>query len=208
MTCRLLRRHTVTEFIEPLEVFRNTVKRWGAERAATAPGPDVPDNVILLLDPQLVCDSFRAPKAASTEDPADGAPAWSRIGPLPLSPAGLCQCSVSQSRQAKISDTLSVTALRLEIVKIVRPGSNLLARSLAKLLWSLRRVQFRWISRLLPVLFSARLKLGSYREAGTWREEGSDPLPRNRGRCFTWICMLEARRLTTRSLTKRKRSGP
>jgi len=46
--------HTVTEFIEPLEVFRNTVKRWGAERAATAPGPDVPDNVILLLDPQLL----------------------------------------------------------------------------------------------------------------------------------------------------------
>ena len=84
--------HAVTEFIEPLEVFRNTVKRWGAERAATAPGPDVPDNVNLLLDPQLLCDSFRAPKAASTEDPADGAPAWSRIGPLPLSPAGLCQC--------------------------------------------------------------------------------------------------------------------
>ena len=82
----------VSEVVEPLEVLRNTVLRWQEERASEAASPETPANVLLLLDPQLICDTFRRPKAPPAPDADNAAPVWSRVGLLPASPAGLRHC--------------------------------------------------------------------------------------------------------------------
>ena len=51
---------TVSEFIEPLETLRETVRIWNSQTGGVH--QDIADDVILLLDPDLLCDSFCKPK--------------------------------------------------------------------------------------------------------------------------------------------------
>ena len=78
----------VSDTVEPLEILRNTVRRWHAARPQNAPSPDTPENLILLLDPHLICDTFRAPRQPRAEDLESDDIQWPTMGRLRRSPPG------------------------------------------------------------------------------------------------------------------------
>ena len=53
---------SVIDFIEPLEILRNTVQLWADRAADVHSVQEVAADVILLLDPEVSCDIFRRPK--------------------------------------------------------------------------------------------------------------------------------------------------
>eukprot|EP00439_Symbiodinium_sp_Y106_P035818 s286_g4.t1 len=57
---------TVCEFVEPIQVIRETVRLWAEELLAQGHSDEPARNVLLLLDPEVICESFRTsrvPKA-------------------------------------------------------------------------------------------------------------------------------------------------
>ncbi|CAE7376905.1 unnamed protein product, partial [Symbiodinium necroappetens] len=52
----------VADFIAPLEHLRCTVRAWRAHANAQSFAPEVATNLLLLLDPDLCCDSFPQPR--------------------------------------------------------------------------------------------------------------------------------------------------
>ena len=53
----------IQDFIAPLEHLRCTVKAWRSHPAAQSYAGNVADNMLLLLDPEVCCDTFHRPTA-------------------------------------------------------------------------------------------------------------------------------------------------
>ncbi|CAE7621446.1 unnamed protein product [Symbiodinium sp. CCMP2592] len=91
---------TVADFIAPLAHLRATVGAWAAHDSAHPDAPDLASNVVLLLDPDLCCDTFRhrpkvpkgldflpalaAPLGLSFSFVLTGSPFVMRLDPPPL----------------------------------------------------------------------------------------------------------------------------
>ena len=52
---------TVIDFIEPLAILKETVSVWGAAWSGVNVDAEVVEDVLLMLDPELACDSFHRP---------------------------------------------------------------------------------------------------------------------------------------------------
>ena len=59
----------VVEFVEPLDILRATVRRWQAHLHGQAGVASAAEDVLLMLDPSLCCDSFGSsrPSVASAD---------------------------------------------------------------------------------------------------------------------------------------------
>ncbi|CAE7700393.1 unnamed protein product [Symbiodinium sp. CCMP2592] len=70
---------TVTSFVEPLETLRATVSAWKDAAPCCPAKSSTADNVLLLLDVDLLADTYQTCKPARAF-PQDDVPAWTRPG--------------------------------------------------------------------------------------------------------------------------------
>ena len=80
----------VEEHIAPLEVLRHTVASWPMHEQAQPWSNSVSEDLLLLLDPALICDSVQE-VPPSRACPADVMPAWPSLTPISFVSSGPTQ---------------------------------------------------------------------------------------------------------------------